>query len=420
MNNQVTRKPYRFVYAVLTLFTGSALAMAVPLLLSPVLSRLYSPSDFGQAGFYLAIVSALTVVATGKYELPVLITRRDGDALHLAFLVATLLAVALVLSGCAAILWGVFFPLGGIFYSIPLAVVLLGLTILLDQCNNRLRKYYLISTQRLIRSAVEGAVAIALSIFFQLNYGLIIGLLSGYGIAVLVILPISYQAAGVGRVMVSRGRVAFVAKKYLAFPKYSMPHALVNSLSASFPVLLFPLFFSQSVAGLYYFGVRIVQVPLSLLAASICSVLSRDMAEAQAQRGNLLHIFRKRIIYLSSISLLLLPFSLFAPEMFSLVFGPDWASAGEYIQILTPYLMLNFVSAAFAMVPPLYNRQRTALAIELVYASVKALSITLGGVLGSITISLAIFSLGSSIVILSYLCWLYRLVSSSQIVQHDE
>ncbi|NMQ29818.1 hypothetical protein E4Q23_19860 [Candidatus Accumulibacter phosphatis] len=73
------------------------------------------------------------------------------------------------------------------------------------------------------------------------------------------------------------------------------------------------------------------------------------------------------------------------------------------MKILTPFLMLNFVSATFAMLPALYNRQRTALKIEIVFAAVKAAGIFIGGYFGSVTMALGFLSGGSCIIILSYL-----------------
>jgi len=42
-----------------TLLLGSLAAQALAILMLPVLSRLYSPTDFGLLGTYLAIVGAL-------------------------------------------------------------------------------------------------------------------------------------------------------------------------------------------------------------------------------------------------------------------------------------------------------------------------------------------------------------------------
>lgn len=410
--NDGARKPTGFARAVLTVFTGSALAMAVPLLLTPVLSRLYSPIEFGQAGFYLAVVSAVGVLATGRYESAVLIARRDGHALNIAFLVAGLLAASFVLGVCGVVLLGIAYPVPDIYYLIPLAVVFLGLMNLLDRYNNRLRNYSWMSILRLVRCCVDGLVAIVLGLIFKLDIGLIIGWVGGYAISSLLALYVACKAAEMSQAAVSPARIAVLAKRYSEFPKYNMPHALLNSLSGNFPLLLLPIFFSDAEVGLYAFGVRIVQAPISLLSSSIGTVLIKEMAEAHARRGPLCQLFRKQLISLSVISLFFLPFVFFAPEMFGVIFGKSWTLAGEYIQILTPFFMLNFIAATFAMVPSLFSRQRTALVIELVFSGVKMLSLVFGGLLGSIETALSAYAVLSSMVIMLNIFWIRRLVSS--------
>ena len=61
---------------VLTVMTGGGLAQAIPILMSPVLTRLYSPEDFGFMALYLWVASLLTILATGKYEKSVYLPNR--------------------------------------------------------------------------------------------------------------------------------------------------------------------------------------------------------------------------------------------------------------------------------------------------------------------------------------------------------
>ena len=58
--------------------TGTTLAQAIPILLSPALTRLYSPESFGALGAYIAASAILIVIATGKYENALLIQKKTG------------------------------------------------------------------------------------------------------------------------------------------------------------------------------------------------------------------------------------------------------------------------------------------------------------------------------------------------------
>ena len=70
--------------ATLTLLAGGALAQALPLLLGPWLTRLYTPAEFGVYHLFAAVAAMLAVVACGRYEfaLPLATDEAEADALH--------------------------------------------------------------------------------------------------------------------------------------------------------------------------------------------------------------------------------------------------------------------------------------------------------------------------------------------------
>ena len=45
-----------FTRNVLTLLTGTTIAQAIPVLIAPVLTRLYSPKDFGLAALFFSLL----------------------------------------------------------------------------------------------------------------------------------------------------------------------------------------------------------------------------------------------------------------------------------------------------------------------------------------------------------------------------
>ena len=78
---------------VLTLMTGTSLAQAIPVAISPILTRLYSPEEFGLFALYMAVAMIVSVLVTGRYELAILLPRNEPDALHIAAL-AIIISVA--------------------------------------------------------------------------------------------------------------------------------------------------------------------------------------------------------------------------------------------------------------------------------------------------------------------------------------
>jgi len=65
---------------------GTSIAQAIPLAISPILTRIYTPKDFGVFALYISIASIISVVATGRYELAIMLPKKDDDAINLVVL----------------------------------------------------------------------------------------------------------------------------------------------------------------------------------------------------------------------------------------------------------------------------------------------------------------------------------------------
>ena len=70
--------PAPLLRATLTLMAGGALAQALPLLLGPLLTRLYSPTQFGLYHLFAAVAANVAVVACARYEHALPLAQRVG------------------------------------------------------------------------------------------------------------------------------------------------------------------------------------------------------------------------------------------------------------------------------------------------------------------------------------------------------
>jgi O-antigen/teichoic acid export membrane protein len=65
---------------VVMLFAGTAIAQAIPVAISPILTRLYSPEEFGLFALFFSISNLLGVIATARYELAIVLPKDEEDA----------------------------------------------------------------------------------------------------------------------------------------------------------------------------------------------------------------------------------------------------------------------------------------------------------------------------------------------------
>ena len=68
---------------VLILMMGTTLSQAIPVVITPILTRIYTPEDFGIYAIFVAIITILGSIVSGRYELAILLPERDDDAINI-------------------------------------------------------------------------------------------------------------------------------------------------------------------------------------------------------------------------------------------------------------------------------------------------------------------------------------------------
>ena len=79
-------KSSEFFNNVFILSSGTALAQLIPVMIAPILSRIYSPEEFGRLALYLAIIQILGSLSTGRYELAILLPKEEKRGVQLTLI----------------------------------------------------------------------------------------------------------------------------------------------------------------------------------------------------------------------------------------------------------------------------------------------------------------------------------------------
>ena len=88
-----------FIRNTLKLLTGTALSSAIGLLTLPIITRLYTAEDFGNYQLFYSIVIVLGGVACLKYELAIVLPKKDEDVNYFAFISLGTLGLFSMLTG---------------------------------------------------------------------------------------------------------------------------------------------------------------------------------------------------------------------------------------------------------------------------------------------------------------------------------
>ena len=142
---------------VFTLMTGTTLSQAIPIAISPILTRIYSPEEFGIFALYMAFISIGAAIVTGKYEMAVLLPKKNENA---KYLIVISIFFTLVFSILFYIIYFSFFKqINNIlnidncfndFYLVPVGIFLFAFYNILLQWMNRQKEYKLMTKNRFI------------------------------------------------------------------------------------------------------------------------------------------------------------------------------------------------------------------------------------------------------------------------------
>lgn len=348
---------------VLTLMTGTTIAQAIPIVITPILTRLYSPEDFGLLALFVAITMILGSIANGRYELAIMLPEDDEDAINIAalgLLIASifsllLLLLAIFLNTQLTDLLGnqdISFWL----YFVPLVVWLVGLYNVLNYLNNRKKLYKDIANASIYKSTAMAAVQLAYGFIKASASGLIWGQIASNMFANIRLsknIIQNYELKSVTRTDIKR-----LGKRYSSFPKYSMWAILANNLSTQLTNILISIIYSVGTLGYYSLAQKMLGMPSALIGNSISQVFFKIGSVERYKTGKVIIAFDSTIKKLMLLALPIFVVMFFIVEdVFAIVFSENWRIAGTYSMILTPMFAARFIVSAVSSVDTIMEKQ---------------------------------------------------------------
>ncbi|HGE6078693.1 TPA: lipopolysaccharide biosynthesis protein [Vibrio cholerae] len=398
-----------FARAVSILVGGTAGAQALMILAAPLLTRVYTPEDFGLLAVYSGLLAIFAVVASLNYELAIPLPENNSEAANV--LVLSLLTVLLI-TGVSAIIVLVAGQqiadvlntpeLSSYFWLLPLGVLLAGIYNVFNYWALRTKAFGDIARTRVSQTLATLAVQ-----FLGFKLGGIALLLGQAG------------GQGVGSIRLARSVIQHkefscwswmgvwqAAKRYKKFPIFSTWSGLFNTAGTQLPPLMFAVFFSAGAAGLYALAHRVLAIPMSILGDAIGKVFFSNAAEAY-RKGHLAPMVEKVHRKLAEIAMpatLLLVIA--GPELFAFVFGKNWREAGEFARYMAPWLYMVFITSPLSTLFSVMERQRAGLFFQAALLVLRLGAILIGAYwLQGLLPTVMLFSLMSAIFWVGFLVW---------------
>lgn len=408
-----------FYRQVATLASGTVLAQLIPVLISPLLTRIYSPGEFGVFALYVSIVVLFTSIMTLRYEMAIVLPKEDNDAISLfhlsvfiAFLISALLLVFFLLFNNDIAFFLNAPQLSEYLLLVPLVCMTTAIYQSFSHWCNRTSQYKKIAVSRVSNSFVMSAIQLVLGAKFPSSPSLISGHLIGQAVALMVI-AWRWGSNSIFTFKIDLERIKKNAKKYKDFPFFNTPHAFVDS-SRDLLVNIFLIMLSTaSSVGIFMLVNRVMLAPVSVIGNAISQVLFRKLSEEVANKNPITeHISKvvKVTFLIACVPTLIV--GLFGLEIFSFVFGGEWANAGEVARYFSIYSFFHFSATILSIIPIVLEKQRAAFFVNLIYTFCYIGSLVIGLFLfKDMLAAVQFFSGVMAVYFFASFIWLYGIVS---------
>jgi len=370
-----------FARGVSVLVGGTASAQLVVLLAAPLLTRLYSPDDFGVLAVYIGILSLLSVIASLRYELAIPLPEDEREAVALTLLSFLIVLTVAGLAGISVLFWGQGLTellqvpsLADYLWLLPVGVLFAGSYQIFTYWAVRLKQFPVLAKTKLWQQLVT--TALQMSAFKVGGIGLILGQVSGQSVGV----------SALAKKVICRdswknppfAEMKFVALRYRNFPLFSTWGGFLNAAGTQLPPLLFASIFGATAAGLYALAHRIIALPMTVVGQAVGQVfLSNAAIDFRAGKLPPLVISAQRAL----IKIILPPvlfLILFGPESFHIVFGEKWIQSGEVASWLALWMLVSFSTSPLSSVFTVIERQALGMIMQAVLFLFRVLGICVG------------------------------------------
>jgi O-antigen/teichoic acid export membrane protein len=394
----------------MTVMTGTALAQVIGFALSPVISRFYTPSEFGVFGTFAAVSSVIAAGVTLEYAQAIMLPRSREDAINL-FVVACICGFALSMLCLFVVLLVPGLIYGLIVTSSAWTVALLVLAIFVAGLNQacqawciRAKAFGQTSGSQLVRSLSSNGAQVSLGYLRFGAQGLVVSSVLAEVFAGLTLARVVLPDLAALRNSIRWKRMVQLAREYRDFPQYSATMNVLNACSLGLPVLLLTHFYGAPVAGAYVFGIRIIQTPMGLVTGALRQVLFQRASEIHNEGGRLLPVFLKITGGMFAGTLLpSLVFAVWAPQIFAWLFGPQWHQAGEFARSLILWLLSMFCNVPSVLFARIIRIQGRMFVFDLSVLVGRAATLIVGGIYLPATYTILLFSLFGAVMNVLYI-----------------
>ena len=384
-----------------------------------MITRIYTPEQFGLYSFFVTAIALIGAIATGMYHRVILITKEYDEQiqiLYLVFLLSLLVAFFSWLGSYTLLSLG-FLDSWQLNKVSNLAIFILAIFFYANSQSlylflNRHGSYNVMGISSVLRDFFAATGKLLLGYLGIVNFGMIYAYLGSQIIfsllmSVAVIKILSKQKI---KSYLSLTSLCILAKKYIRFPTTALPTDFIALFSIQAPLIFLGPLFGAKVLGFYALARSVAGIPSSFLGSAIGSVFQKEAADQFNKIGNCSDVYKKFgvtiFIFILLPCLLLMVYS---QQLFEIAFGDKWSAAGAYCAILAPLYCFRLISKPLGFVFQLTKHLRFDFLLVSIFIFASGFSLVTGYLMNSSKLTIYLISITHSCCYLIYLYFGYQI-----------
>lgn len=348
---------------------GTVVAQGIAFLFLPILTRVYTPEAFGMYQVYISLLGIIFVITALKYDSAILASKKNGEQQGLIRLcvVLNLIVACFVFFICQHLTtqrpaWLIIS--NDTLHFLPVAAFAGGLL--------QIFGFVLLHEQAVAINSITKIIQVALFCIaglvatFPLPQSGLVGadVFSRIAVTVLIIIWLARNRSSVFT-YVSNQHIVDIARRFREYPMLAVPGGLLTA-AMGFAVPIFMLAaFDGTVMGQYALVERTLLLPAGLIGQAVGQAFAVQLSDSVEKKRVNPQLFKKVGLVMFGLGFLpTVGLFTFAPILFNIIFGPQWAIAGSFAQVLSIVFLSSIVMSPFHMTLVIVNRQRDQFAWE--------------------------------------------------------
>lgn len=356
--------------SVLVLFSGTVIAQGVGYLLMPLITRLYTPEDFGEFGILIRMVGVVSVIGAASYEFAIPLPKKREHAIILYRLaIKIMIRVTLLCLLLGVLYWLLKGVTQEIFIYVVFISLISGFTTFISIGQHwaiRQKDFKHISLSNVWTSTSTNIGKLLLGLVGMGFIGLSISALVGVILGSYFYLKDSSQLIKRKVSSITKKRQLIMAKEYGDFPRMDLPHNIISMMKAVVIAIILSYYFDTAFYGSFDHAYRMLTFPLLVLGVGIGQVLLNRFSEDYSNHKKIYPLLRHTLIILVLIGIIPYLITYFwGIPIFTFVFGSQWKTSGEIAVAISPWLFSIFVSSPLSVVPSVVRKLKWYFWVEL-------------------------------------------------------